>query len=78
MLLVMIFWIVLAVLNQIFKFDSVMITKKEIVNSIVYYDYFGEKKVALASADKLKTRWNETVKMKKGEIAPKSPEKKPH
>ena len=64
-------------LNQIFKLDSVMITKKEIINSIVFCEYFGEKKVAAAPVEKLQQRWNDTMKYKKGEKAPPiSPEKK--
>ena len=66
----------IAVLNQIFKLDSVMITKKEIVNSIVFYDYFGEKKIALSTVSNLQQRWSERQQTKLGKMAPRSPEKK--
>ncbi len=56
-------------LNQIFKLDSVMITKKEIVSAIVFYDYFGEKKIAMNSVSKLQTRWTERQNKRKGEKA---------
>lgn len=54
-----------------------MITKKEAVNSIVFCEYFGEKKIALNSFSNLQNRWSERQKQKTGEIAYKaSPEKK--
>ena len=65
---------IIAMLNQIFKFDSVMITKKEVINSIVFCEYFGEKKVATGSVEKLQQRFSDTMKYKRGEKA--SPEKK--
>ena len=53
-------------LPQIFKFDSIMITKKEIVNSVVFYDCFCEKKIATKPVGVLQERWDERQKKKIG------------
>ena len=67
----------LAILPQIFKLDSVMITKKEIVNSVVFYECFNEKGMAFKSVKTLQNIWNERQKCKVGEkTEKKSPEKK--
>eukprot|EP00826_Nyctotherus_ovalis_P050763 TRINITY_DN6263_c0_g2_i11.p3 TRINITY_DN6263_c0_g2~~TRINITY_DN6263_c0_g2_i11.p3 ORF type:complete len:147 (-),score=46.11 TRINITY_DN6263_c0_g2_i11:105-545(-) len=56
----------IAMLPQIFKFDSIMITKKEIVSSVVVYDYFCEKKIATKHVTALQERWDERQRKRLG------------
>jgi len=66
----------IAMLPQIFKFDSIMITKKEIVSSVVVYDYFCEKKIATKHVKVLQERWDERQRKRLGMNKEKPPEEK--
>lgn len=43
-----------------------MITKKEIMNSIVVFEYFNEKKIALNPITKLQQTWEQKQKKRLG------------
>lgn len=66
----------IAMLPQIFKFDSIMITKKEIVSSVVVYDYFCEKKIATKHVTALQERWDERQRKRLGMKKEQKPKEK--